>query len=148
MIIATTRAGDDVDGCLVGFSTQCSIDPLRYLVCLSNANRTYDIARVASTVVVHVLHDAALDHELAQLFGEETSFEVDKLGQCQWDDGPSGVPVLRGLDWFVCRIVDQIDLGDHTGFVLAVGDEGSAARAEEPPLTYVEVEDLDAGNPA
>jgi flavin reductase (DIM6/NTAB) family NADH-FMN oxidoreductase RutF len=148
MVIATTRAGDEADGCLVGFSTQCSIDPVRYLVCLSNANRTYDIARTASTVVVHVLHDAPLDHDLARLFGEQTSFEADKLAQCAWDGGPSGVPVLRGLDWFVGRILDQVDLGDHTGFVLAVGDEGSAVRAHEPPLTYVEVEDLDAGNPA
>jgi flavin reductase (DIM6/NTAB) family NADH-FMN oxidoreductase RutF len=148
MVIATTRAGDDADGCLVGFATQCSIDPVRFLVCLSNANRTYDIARHASTVVVHVLHDAPHDRRLARIFGEETSFEADKLAECAWDAGPDGVPVLRGLDWFAGRILDQVDLGDHSGFVLAVGSDGRAARVHEPPLTFVDVRMLDAGNPA
>ena len=40
MIVVATRAGDDMDACLVGFSTQCSIIPTRYLVCLSKKNRT------------------------------------------------------------------------------------------------------------
>ena len=69
MIIVTTRAGDEVDGCLVGFSTQCSIDPTRYLVCLSKRNNTYRIARAASTLVVHMLHDDDDDRALARLFG-------------------------------------------------------------------------------
>ena len=49
MVIVTARAGDEIDGCLVGFSTQCSIDPAHYLVCLSTNNRTYEIARSASS---------------------------------------------------------------------------------------------------
>ena len=56
MVIVTARAGDEADGCLVGFSTQCSIDPLRYLVCLSTANETYRITRNSTTLVVHPLH--------------------------------------------------------------------------------------------
>lgn len=31
MLIVTTRSGGELDGCLVGFSTQCSIDPARFL---------------------------------------------------------------------------------------------------------------------
>jgi hypothetical protein len=31
-------------GCLVGFATQCSINPFRFLVCLSRANRTHRVA--------------------------------------------------------------------------------------------------------
>jgi flavin reductase (DIM6/NTAB) family NADH-FMN oxidoreductase RutF len=147
MLIVTARNDDAADGCLVGFSTQCSIDPVRFLVCLSNANRTYDIARRAPALVVHALRDAPLDRELAQLFGEETSFDVDKLARCEWEDGPCGAPVLRGLDWFSGRVLDQLDLGDHTGFMLAVGTTGHAARVRERPLTYVDVRDLEPGNP-
>lgn len=44
MFIATTRAGDERAGCLLGFATQCSIDPPRFLVCLSDKNYTCQIA--------------------------------------------------------------------------------------------------------
>ena len=44
MFVVTARADDEQDGCLVGFTTQCSIDPPRFLVCLSEKNRTTRIA--------------------------------------------------------------------------------------------------------
>ena len=147
MIIVTTRAGDEVDGCLVGFSTQCSIDPTRYLVCLSKRNNTYRIARDASTLVVHMLHDDDNDRALARLFGEETGREVDKISACGCVEGPDGVPVLTTCDWFAGKIVDRIDLGDHVGFVLDV-DQGAACRTDERWLGFADVSDLDAGNPA
>ena len=45
MLVVTAFDGRERAGCLVGFSTQCSIDPPRYLVCISTANHT---ARVAA----------------------------------------------------------------------------------------------------
>jgi flavin reductase (DIM6/NTAB) family NADH-FMN oxidoreductase RutF len=147
MIIVTCRAGDTMDGCLVGFSTQCSIDPKRYLACLSHANRTYDLAERAATLVVHVLRDAPLDRRLARLFGEATGYEVDKLDRCEWSAGPDGVPVIAGLDWFAGSVHTRLDMGDHSGFVLDVFG-GNAARADESSLAFAEVRDLDAGNPA
>jgi flavin reductase (DIM6/NTAB) family NADH-FMN oxidoreductase RutF len=147
MVIVTARAGERADGCLVGFSTQCSVDPVRYLVCLSQANMTCALARDAATLVVHTLHDDGHDRALARLFGEETAFETDKLSQCEWTEGPTGTPVLTGLDWFAGRILEQVDLGDHLGFVLDVGD-GVATRVDEAYLSYRQVRDLDAGRDA
>jgi flavin reductase (DIM6/NTAB) family NADH-FMN oxidoreductase RutF len=147
MTIVTARSGDEVDGCLVGFSTQCSIEPKRYLVCLSMQNRTYELAREASTLVVHVLHDAEHDRALARLFGEETAHETDKLRRCEWEPGPDGAPVLAGCDWFAGRILERVDLGDHVGHLLDVGG-GNADRAGEPSLPYTKVRDLDPGNEA
>ncbi len=147
MTIVTARSGDEVDGCLVGFSTQCSIEPRRYLVCLSKPNRTSELARDASTLVVHVLHDAEHDRALARLFGEETGDDTDKLSRVEWESGPDGVPVLAGCDWFAGRILERVDLGDHVGHLLKV-DGGSAERADEPSLPYTEVRDLDPGHEA
>ena len=103
MVIVTTRFGDEVDGCLVGFTTQCSIDPQRYLVCLSVTNRTYELAQHASTLVVHMLHDTPSDHALASLFGEHTARDTDKLARCDWTPGPDGVPVLEGFVALCCH---------------------------------------------
>ena len=45
VVVVTAADGDDRDGCLVGFHSQCSIDPPRYAVWLSRANRTFDLAQ-------------------------------------------------------------------------------------------------------
>src|SRR6478735_1115661 len=72
MFIVTAAAagtGGRVDrsGCLVGFATQCSIEPERLLVCLSKKNHTYQVARTAVALGVHV--PGARQRELAELFG-------------------------------------------------------------------------------
>jgi flavin reductase (DIM6/NTAB) family NADH-FMN oxidoreductase RutF len=146
MVIVTTRGGDAIDGCLVGFSTQCSIAPAHYLVCLSKKNRTYEIARMAQTLVVHFLHDDGRDRSLARLFGENTARDVDKLGACDCEPGPDGIPVITSCDWIGGPIVSRADLGDHAGFEVAVRT-GSAARTRVPYLGLAAVRDLDAGNP-
>jgi flavin reductase (DIM6/NTAB) family NADH-FMN oxidoreductase RutF len=146
MVIVTVSARGERDGCLVGFSTQCSIDPLRFLVCLSTNNRTTELAGFADSLVVHMLHDHANDRALARRFGEETGHDVDKLEGCDWEIGPDDAPVLSQCDWFWGRIAERITLGDHVGFVLDVV-EGNAPRTREPYLDFVAVRHLDAGNP-
>lgn len=146
MYVVTAASGDERAGCLVGFSVQCGIDPLRHLVCLSKANRTFEVACRADWLVVHALHRG--DRHVASLFGEVTDRDIDKFGCCAWHPGPGGTPVIDGCDWFAGRIVDRVDLGDHQGFVLAVTDDASAERADEPRLGFQDVRDLEAGNPA
>ena len=93
MFIATAAAGGERTGCLVGFATQCSIDPARFLVCVSDKNRTYRVLESgASAMAVHVVpRDAGY---LVELFGGETGDDADKFERCQWSGGPDGIPVL------------------------------------------------------
>src|SRR2546423_7451190 len=107
MFIVTAFDGRERDGCLVGFATQCSIDPPRFLVCLSVKNRTTRIARSARTLVVHALRKEQRD--LAELFGGETGDEVDKFASTELHEGPDGVPVLGGCDWFAGSVLTRHD---------------------------------------
>jgi flavin reductase (DIM6/NTAB) family NADH-FMN oxidoreductase RutF len=117
MMIVTVAAGDERGGCLVGFTTQASIDPPRYAVCLSDKNRTYRIAADADHLGVHFL--AADREDLAELFGSETGDEIDKLARTGWKPGPHGVPLLDGCpNRFVGRILERLDGGDHCIFLL------------------------------
>ncbi len=114
MYIVTAAADGEQDGCLVGFATQCSIDPARFLVCLSKVNRTFTIASGADSSSSTCCTSS--DHALASLFGEETEKdeEVDKFLSCDWTPGPGGVPVLDGCDWFAGKIRDRVELrGPH-----------------------------------
>jgi len=117
MFIVTAAAGGERAGCLVGFATQCSIDPLRFIVCLSDKNRTFRVARDSSLLVVHLVPDGA--EQLAELFGSETGDDLDKFSRCSWRPGPEGAPVLDDCgNWFAGRILDRLDVGDHWAFVL------------------------------
>ena len=80
--VVTTAAGGERSGCLIGFGTQCSIKPARFLACISKKNHTFPIAEKAEALVVHVL--AEDDRDTAELFGGETSDEVDKFEHTAW----------------------------------------------------------------
>jgi flavin reductase (DIM6/NTAB) family NADH-FMN oxidoreductase RutF len=144
MIVATTAAGDDKGGCLVGFSTQCCIDPPHYAVFISKKNQTADVAARAETMVVHFLRPG--DKPLARLFGEETSDEVPKFEQCSWHAGPGGAPVIANCDWFAGRIIDRVDVGDHVLHVLDVMADGDAQSADRGQLGFQALRDLEAGH--
>ena len=117
MLIVTAADGRRRAGCLVGFATQCGISPPLFVVFISNKNFTYRVARHATHLGVHVVPSDA--EELASLFGEQTGDDVDKFASCTSHEGPGGVPVLSECDdRFVGRVVQQLELGDHTGFVV------------------------------
>ena len=131
-MFAVTTAADGVRaGCLVGFTTQCAVNPVRYLVCLANANHTARVAAAADLLAVHALGEE--HHGLAALFATTTGDCIDKFAHCGWTAGPGGLPILTGCDrWFVGRIVDRHDLGDHTGLVLDPIAAGPGNPAQEP----------------
>lgn len=112
---------------MVGFATQCGLDPERFLVCLSRANHTYEVAREAPSLGIHVLGADQVD--LARLFGSETDDEVDKLARCRWHPGGGGAPILEDCAaWAEARVIEQLPLGDHVGFLVEPAGSGSGAR--------------------
>jgi flavin reductase (DIM6/NTAB) family NADH-FMN oxidoreductase RutF len=132
MAVVTVAANGERAGCLVGFGTQASIHPPRFLTCISVKNRTYAVAREASALAVHFLSDEPRERELAQLFGGETGDDTDKFERCEWHDGPDGVPYLDGIaNRFAGRIVGRLVLGDHVGFLLDPIDAGTDDGFEE-----------------
>ncbi len=144
VLIATTVAAGERDGCVVGFATQTSIQPARFLACLSRANRTYRLARDASALAVHAVPRARID--LVELFGGETGDEIDKLARCEWSPGPLYLPILDGCpSWLAGTIVSRHDLGDHEGHLI----DPTEARYEPGELLYFQdVKDIAPGHPA
>jgi flavin reductase (DIM6/NTAB) family NADH-FMN oxidoreductase RutF len=145
MLIVTTRHEDIRAGCLIGFSTQTSIDPWRMLVCLSRKNTTTRVAAQAGVIAVHRLGREQLG--LARLFGEESGEWTDKFARCAWRDGPRGMPVLAECPaWFVGEIVSIDDVGDHAGVLVAAVAAGGSGTGD--PLTFSAVTDLEPGQEA
>jgi flavin reductase (DIM6/NTAB) family NADH-FMN oxidoreductase RutF len=145
MFVATTASGGERAGCLVGFATQTSIDPARFLVCVSDKNRTYRVLRGADTMVVHVVPEDAAD--VVELFGGETGDEEDKFARCEWSEGPGGAPVLaRCPSWFAGRILERLPLGDHVGHLIEPID--GAAGDERPAFPFSRAKRVEPGHEA
>jgi flavin reductase (DIM6/NTAB) family NADH-FMN oxidoreductase RutF len=144
MVIVTTAHEGVTAGCLVGFSTQCSIHPPRFLVFLSEKNFTFRVASRAEYLAVHFLtpDDAAL----SELFGEQTGDRVDKFTRCRWRPGPGGVPILEDCPtWFAARIVDLVEAGgDHRGFLLEPVTAGKGRHITQ--LGFQDVKEMEPGH--
>jgi len=146
MFVVTTRAGDERSGCLVGFASQVSIDPARFLIGLSKNNHTYRVATEAERLVVHLLDRG--QRNMAELFGGTTGDDVDKFSRCEWHDGPGAVPVLdRAAGWFSGPVIGSYPVGDHVGFLIEV-DAADVRDQEATLLTLSAVKDLDPGHEA
>lgn len=116
MVIVTAQSAEDRSGCLVGFNTQCSIDPFRWAVCISKKNHTFGVASHTRRLAVHFL--AREQEDLAKLFGEETSDDIDKFAHCEWRSH-DGTPVLQqARHWFVGNVLESHDVGDHVCFIV------------------------------
>jgi len=146
MFVVTTSSKGRTAGCLVGFATQISIDPPRFLVGLSVNNYTHGVAVEASRLVVHLLDDQSIG--LARLFGEQTGDDVDKFTECSWRPGPDGLPVLEQPPaWFSGTVRQRSEVGDHTAFLLEV-DAAEVRRSPSRLLRLSDVNDFDPGHEA
>ena len=145
MFIVTATAGDDRAGCLIGFATQTSIDPKRFLVCLSRRNRTYRVARRTDLLGVHFVPSEATG--LAELFGGTTGDEVDKFAAVDWHPGAGGVPIVEACpNWFVGRVLDRMEAGDHDAFLLEPVDAQQGRAAAE--FTFHRAKRIEPGHEA
>ncbi len=142
LYVVTTAVQNEPTGCLIGFATQCSIHPPRFLACISKKNHTLALACQASTLAVHIVENK--DHYIAQLFGGETGDVVDKFARIRWHYA-HGVPILDDCErWFAGTVVEQIDLGDHVGFLLDPLDTEQGASSTQ--LSFQQARDIEPGH--
>ena len=131
-------------GCLVGFATQASISPHRFIVCLSHSNRTYRESKDAPALGVHAVPADAGD--LAELFGGETGDETDKFARVDWHPGPLEVPILeRCENWFVGKVLNRMDAGDHDAYLL---EPIAAHGGDEDEFTFHRAKRIEPGHEA
>jgi flavin reductase (DIM6/NTAB) family NADH-FMN oxidoreductase RutF len=146
MFVVTAQVDERRAGCLVGFASQTSIRPSRFLVGLSKRNYTFGVARDANYLAVHVL---SRDHvELAKLFGGQSGDTVDKFALCGWRVGPHRVPILNdAAAWFAGKILARFDAGDHVAH-LVEPVAGESPDSLSQLVTLSDVADVEPGHDA
>ena len=100
------------------------------------------LARQASALGVHIIEEK--DKEIAELFGGATGDQVDKFARVSWHY-KHGVPMLDACErWFVGSVLEQIDFGDHVGFLLEPLE--SEKRASSEQLTFQQARNIKPGH--
>ncbi len=123
-VVTVGTARGERSGCLAGFVTQCSLNPARFLVCLSKLNHTFFVGERSSGIAIHLLGEDQT--ELASLFAESTGDTVDKFEHCGWSEGASGAPILDDCAaWLEGNVLDRFSVGDHEAFLMSPTAGGS-----------------------
>jgi flavin reductase (DIM6/NTAB) family NADH-FMN oxidoreductase RutF len=145
VVIVSAGAGGEVDACLVGFHCQCSIEPLRYAIWLSKANRTCRIATKAGALRVHWVPRDRMD--LAELAGGMSlDRHPDKMQRLRWRSTVGGTILVEGTGGsFGGEILHTHDDGDHICFVVAPFD---VITSDADVLRFRDVADVRAGHDA
>ena len=146
MFVVTTQADGSTAGCLVGFASQISIHPPRFLVGLSKQNHTFRVAAGATYLAVHVFDREHLD--IVELFGSQTGDNINKFDRCSWHLCAAQIPILDdAAAWFVGKILERFSLGDHVGHLLEPVD-GHPPHELEHWVSFADVHDLQPGHEA
>jgi flavin reductase (DIM6/NTAB) family NADH-FMN oxidoreductase RutF len=145
LYVVTTSSGDELSGCLAGFVTQCSIAPIRYLICISKVNHTYGVAERSQGLALHLL--GADQSDAASLFGELSGDCVAKFEKVSWTAGRTGAPILTDCAaWVEGPIINMMSAGDHEAFLISVSGGGTGSHQGQ--FMRHDAIDFDPGHPA
>jgi flavin reductase (DIM6/NTAB) family NADH-FMN oxidoreductase RutF len=144
LYVVTACADGEMSGCLAGFVTQASINPVRFLICVSKVNHTYGIAQRAKGFGLHLL--GSDQRETASLFGEQTGDQIDKFQRVAWSTGSTGAPILSDCAaWIEGRVLERMSGGDHEGFLVTIVAGGAGGRSGR--FMRSDATDFEAGHP-
>lgn len=123
---------------------QVSLQPPMLALAVNPDNASYPLLIEGGIFAGTVLQDDQRD--LANLFGNQSARDEDKLRMVRWHAATSGAPVLdTGLSYFDCRIVTKQPAGDHV-VVMAEVTGGDFLHAPARPLQYSELGDMDGSD--
>lgn len=136
LYIITTKAEGHFAGCIVNTVVQATAEEKpKLLVTVNKENDTNITMKKAKKVNISVLSQEA-DMLLIGKFGFRTSKEFNKLEGTDVISGENGIPVVTQnvVSYIEAKIIDEIDCGTHTVFVLEA--EEAKQLSDKPAMTY------------
>jgi flavin reductase (DIM6/NTAB) family NADH-FMN oxidoreductase RutF len=120
---------------------QVSFDPLLVALAINPAHASYPVLEGGRAFSINVLRSD--QQALAGHFGTHSGRTINKLSSTPWRAGRSGAPLLLdALAYFDCRLLTEVEAGDHRLVIGRVID-GAVLSLEARPLLYAATGDLD-----
>ena len=110
-------------------------DVPRLIVGIWKGNFTHEFIVNSRAFAVHLLNRGQL--QLVKNFGFYTGREREKLKNVPYSLGTTGSPILKEAHSYAdCRVINAMDGGDMTGFLVDVVDGGIITGGEWMTLDY------------
>jgi len=133
VFVITGADGSRLAGMTACWVARISHRPVLYGVAIHHGSHTREVVHDGGCFCIHILgHDQV---GLARRFGSVSGFAANKFEGVAWRRGTSGAPVLLDPPAYLdCRVVREVEAGDHTLFVGELVDEG--VNRETEPLRH------------
>lgn len=129
--VITSGSGGAAAGTTVNSFTSVSLDPPLVLFCLHRQSRLRAVLDDSQMFVVNFL--AGRQQRLARAFARRDNAAIQDVAH---HHSQEGVPILsEALAFLACRVVNQIDGGDHLIFLGEVLEMG-VPRHDHDPLIF------------
>lgn len=136
VVIVTAAHAGQLSGQVAISCISASIVPgrPRLLASLWKLNYTHDLVALSGVLALHTLRRRQTD--LVKHFGLQSGRQVDKFAGLDWRPGAGGAPILSDCHgWVEGRVVNALDGGDMTTYLVDVGD-GERNEAADDLLTW------------
>ena len=136
LYIITTKYEDHFAGCVVNTVVQATAEERpKILVTVNKENNTNEVMKKSKKVNISVLSNEA-DMLLIGKFGFRSSKDFNKLNGTDHIIGNNGIPIITESTsaYIEANIINEIDCGTHTVFILEVTD--SKTISDALVLTY------------
>ncbi len=134
LYLASVTLGEKMNGCIINTVAQVAETPNRLAISISKRNYTDELVKKAGKLVVSPLSTKAT-MDTFKHFGFQSGRDVDKFSNIDYKT-VDGIPYIDTctLGYLVCQVLDTLDLGTHTLFIVEVAD--GAVLSDDEPITY------------
>ena len=116
VVVITTAWGQKLNGMSAAWVSRASEQPFFVMASVYKKNYSHELIQKSGIFVVNYLREG--QQRLAIHFGKQSGREVDKFLKVPYFTEKTGAPILSDcLAFLDCRVIDQMDSGDHTIFL-------------------------------
>jgi flavin reductase (DIM6/NTAB) family NADH-FMN oxidoreductase RutF len=138
VIVGSRGQGNEVNAMTANWVMQVSLHPPLVAVAVEQDAHTRALIDQGKVFSVNVVRSGPDAEALVGKFVKPAKRVANKLEDEDFTTGETGAPLLvRALSWVECRVVNQIETGDH---ILYVGEVvGAGANGAGEPFTLTEL---------
>ena len=116
VMVITTKWGGKLNGMSAAWVSRASEQPFLVMASVYKKNYSHDLIQNSRIFAVNYLVEG--QQNLAIHFGKQSGREVDKFRKVLYSTDKTGAPILKDcLAFLDCRVINQMDSGDHTIFL-------------------------------
>ena len=133
LIIVTTKYEGIPYGMTAAWFSRASNNPYMVMISISKSSCTMAHVEKSKIFAINIIDDS--QKALADFFGNNTGREINKFEKISYSKWKSGAPILEknACSAIDCKVVNQIESGDHMVFLGEVL-EGKSLSKREPYL--------------